>query len=386
LVEFGIDCKKLLKKFVKFHWAHYKNERHFIPPLNGELLGNRLLSMKGVLTPDHPLHARVEVNHWLALQHGKVVGRIAGGINRDFNEFHKVKAASFSFFESVNDQEVASKLLDAVAQWAKSRGMESLRGPGGQYSNATHEPWQGCLIDNFHDDPCLEMPFHKHYYASMFQKYGFRKMKDYYAIQMSKHHPFTESEGVFMDRLRKRSAVQTRPMKKDDIKGDVLKIIEIYNESWKYNWGFLPITKEEGQAMAEMLTMIAVPELIRFAMVDGREVAMIGFLPDFNETLALKKSIFGNSDLIRLLRMLAFRKGIRRYRFFFLGVLPEYKKKGFDAILSFEVRNELAALRPQADRVEASLLLEDNLPIIQLAVDRGLGHIYKTYRIYSMDI
>ncbi|MDH4262639.1 MAG: hypothetical protein OEV78_06310 [Spirochaetia bacterium] len=386
LIDFGLENKKLIKKFVKFHWTHYKGDNHFIPQLNGELLGNKLFSMKGVLTPEHPLHQHVEVHHWLAYKNGKIAGRIAGGINRRFNEFHNIKSASFSFFESIDDQEVADELFQAVAKWAKNKGMEDLRGPGGQYSNATHEPWQGCLIDNFHDDPCLEMPYHKFYYASLMEKHGFRKIKDYYAIQMSKHHPFTESEGVFMNRLKKRSNVQTRAMDKNNIKGDVLKIIEIYNESWKNNWGFLPVTKEEGEAMAEMLTMIAVPELIRFAMVDGKEVAMIGFLPDLNETFALKKSIFGNSDLVRLLRMFSNRKKIKRYRFMFLGVMPEYKKRGFDGILSFEVRTNLDIVRPAADRVEASLLLEDNIPIIQLATDRGMGHIYKTYRIYSKEL
>ena len=343
--------------------------------------------MIGVFTAEHPLHEHVDVHHWLAYKNEKIVGRIAGGINRRFNEFHKVKSASFSFFESIEDQEVASALFNAVKEWAKNKGMDSVRGPGGQYSNATHESWQGCLIDNFHDDPCLEMPYHKYYYASMMEKHGFRKLKDYYAVQMSKLHPFIESETVFMNRLKKRSNVQTRSMDKNNIKGDVLKIIEIYNEAWRYNWGFLPLTIEEGEAMASMLTMIAVPELIRFAMIDGKEVATIGFLPDLNETFALKKSIFGNSDLVRLLRMFIKRKKIRRYRFMFLGVLPEYKKKGFDAILSFEVRNNLGIVRPHADSVEASLLLEDNTPIIQLATtERGLGHIYKTYRIYSINI
>jgi hypothetical protein len=230
------------------------------------------------------------------------------------------------------------------------------------------------------------MPYHKYFYASLMQKYGFHKIKDYFAVLMSKHHPFTESEGMFMERLKKRSNIQTRPMDKNNIRADVLKIVEIYNESWKNNWGFLPVTKEEGEAMAELLTMIAIPELIRFAMVDEKEVAMVGFLPDLNEAFALKKSIFGNSDLVRLLRMLIFKKNIKRYRFMFLGVLPKYKNRGLDGILSFEVRNNLGSVRPKADRVEASLLLEENQPIIDLALDRGMGHIYKTYRIYSIDL
>jgi len=386
LVEFGLENKSLMKKFVKFHWKHYKGVKHYIPPLNGELLGNKLFSMTGVFTPDHPAHKHLEVSHWLAYKDKKLVGRIAGGINKRFNEAHNVLAASYSFFESIDDQEVANALFDAVAEWARNKGMKTLRGPGGYYSNATHEPWQGCLIDNFHDDPCLEMPFHHYYYASLMEHYGFRKIKDYFAVLMSKHHPYAEREKVFLDRLRKRGRITTRPMDKNNMKADVLKIVEIYNESWKYNWSFLPVTDEEGEAMAEMLTMIAVPELIRFAMVDGKEVAMVGFLPDLNEAWRLKKSLFGNSDLVRLLRMFIGMKKIERYRFMFLGVLPEYKNKGLDGILSFEIREELGKVRPKADRVEASLLLEDNYPIIELAVERGAGHIYKTYRIFEKEL
>jgi len=382
IVGFGLEDKKNIKKFAMFPWKHYKKDPHYVPRLTGELLGNKLLGMHGLLTDQHPYHEHAEVRHWLIYKSGKLVGRVSGAINQEYNKLHDIKLANFGFFECINDEDVSKALLDTVCNWAREKGMEVVRGPGA-YSNITHEPYQCCLIDNFHDDPCLEMPYHHPYYASLYEKYGFKKAKDYFAIEMSKHHPYTEKETRLMGLVKKRYKLETRPLNMKNMKKEVHTIVRLYNESWLNNWGFLPIKESEGDALADTLMLIAVPELIRFAMIDGKEIAVVGFLPDLHEKFVRKKSLFGNSDIIRIARMYLGKKNIERYRFMFLGVEPEYRHTGADSLLSFEIRLNLDKVRPKAKRVEASLLLEDNHAIINLAQKRGMGHINKTYRVYD---
>ena len=67
---------------------------------------------------------------------------------------------------------MAKELLDRAAAWAKERGMESLRGPGG-YSNATHEANQGVLIEGFAYPPTVELTHNPPYYGEVIEACGF---------------------------------------------------------------------------------------------------------------------------------------------------------------------------------------------------------------------
>ena len=383
IVGFGLDDKKNIKKFAEFPWNHYKDDPYYVPNLKGELLGNKILSIKGILTADHPYHEGAVVYHWLAYKDNKIAGRIAAAVNRDYNEYKKTKIANFSFFESIDDKEVATALFKEAGKWAKEKGMKTLRGPGA-YSNATHEPYQTCLVEGFDDSPCLEMTYNYKYYPDLYEGFGFKKAKDYVAITMPTDHPESHREERLMKMLRKKHKFETRPINPKKMKEEVTNhIVRIYNEAWAENWGFMPIKEAEADAMADVLLLIASPDLIRFAMIDGKEVAVVGFLPDLHEAFALRKSIFGNSDIVRLIRMFLTKTKIERYRFMFIGVLPEHKNTGADALLSFEIRTHIFKSLPKAKRLEASLLLEDNHSVINLAKRRGGGEVYKRYRVYD---
>jgi len=54
-----------LKDFVKFQWQLYRGDPCWTPPLNGDLLGHRLLGLKGLLTPKHPYHRHADVTHFM---------------------------------------------------------------------------------------------------------------------------------------------------------------------------------------------------------------------------------------------------------------------------------------------------------------------------------
>ncbi|MBN1643475.1 MAG: hypothetical protein JW856_01445, partial [Dehalococcoidales bacterium] len=101
-----------IKKFAGFPWSLYKNQTGWTPPLRGDLLGNRLLGLTGLLTKVHPYHQHAEVSHFLASRDGKPVGRISAAINRRFNEHYSSKIGFFGFFEVINEYEVAEALLD----------------------------------------------------------------------------------------------------------------------------------------------------------------------------------------------------------------------------------------------------------------------------------
>jgi len=155
-----------LREFVRFPWHLYKGDPCWTPPLNGDLLGNRWLSLNGLLTTDHPHHRHSEVTHFMAYRDGKPAGRISASINRQYNKFYNTSTGFFGFFETINDYEVTRTLLGCARQWVTNRGMTVLRGPG-EYSNATHER-QGILIDGFRFPPTTDLTHNPPYYGQIF--------------------------------------------------------------------------------------------------------------------------------------------------------------------------------------------------------------------------
>lgn len=109
--EIALDTPRI-KVFTDLPWRLYRRDRCWIPPLRGDLLGNRLLGLVGLLSRVHPYHRHAEVTHFLAWQDGKPVGRISAVINKRFNDHYDAHIGFFGFFEVIRDYEVAKTLLD----------------------------------------------------------------------------------------------------------------------------------------------------------------------------------------------------------------------------------------------------------------------------------
>lgn len=370
-----------LKGFVKFHWRLYRGDPCWTPPLNGDLLGNRLIGLKGLLTPKHPYHRHADVTHFMAWQGRQPVGRISAAINKQYNEYHNTSIGFFGFFEVINDYEVARTLLDYARRWVEERGLAVLRGPG-EYSNSTHER-QGILIDGFQYPPTVELTHNPPYYAQFLERYGFQKAKDYVAYVVDRNTSNISLLRRLAQKVSKSLNIETRALIQKELKAEVRLILNIYNEAWAQNWGFLPISAEEGDAIADSLRFIIDPGLVRFAFIDGEPVAVMGVIPDPNYALRPRWRWYGDSDFIRLARLLIMRRRIPRTRGMFFGIKPEFRKLGIPALLANEIMDYLLP-RHYSD-FDGSLILEDNEAIIKI-IDVFGGKYYKRWRIYDLSL
>ena len=370
-----------LKDFVKFAWKLYKGDPCWTPPLNGDYLGNSLLGLKGLLTPNHAYHRHAEVTHFMAWWGKEPVGRISAAVNRHYNEHHNSSLGSFGFFEVINDYEVARALLDHARDWVAERGMTVLRGPG-EYSNATHER-QGILIDGFQYPPTVELTHNPPYYQELLERYGFQKAKDYLAYILDK----TTWEIPLIKRMartaRKMVNLETRMIDIKKLRAEVRLIVHIYNEAWAQNWGFLPLSDEEADSIADTLQLIIDPQLVRFAYVDGKPAAVMGVIPDPNYALRPRWQWYGDSDLVRVARLLLMRRKIPRLRGMFFGIKPEYRLTGIPVLLADEIADHI--LQTYYSSCDASLMLEDNDAIIKVISAFG-GRYYKKWRIYDLPL
>lgn len=332
-----------------------------------------------MLTEKHPYHQHADVTHFLAWRGGEAVGRVSAAINHRFNEYHETRMGFFGFWDVIEDYEVAKALLDRAGEWLKSRGMKVMRGPG-EYSNATHER-QGILIDGFEHPPTVELTHNPPYYGEFLERYGFSKAKDYYAYIMDVQTPPPPRLKRLAEQVRKRRSIETRPLILKKLQDEVHLIVKIYNDSWAQNWGFLPITNEEAMMLADSLRLIVDPGLVQFAFVKGEPAAVLGAFPDPNYAFRPRWRWYGDSDLIRLTRLLRKSHNDRRTRLMFFGIRPGFRNLGIDALLYERVKEY--AIKKGYATCEASLLLEDNHLILRPSEFMGARR-YKTWRIYDL--
>ena len=384
IIQFDNKNKKMLKKFVKFAWVLYKGDEKWVPQLNMELLGNKIFKAVGLLTAEHPFHEHGEVTYFLAVQNGKTVGRIAGIVNHAHIEYHEEKAGFFGFFETIDNGEVVKLLLDNVYQWLKSKGMEIMRGPANFSSN---ESW-GLLVENFDDYPMVYTPYNKKYYEKLLLEYGFTKSMDLIGMFMRAQDVKEEDRErrarleKISNRVKQKHGITVRPVRLDkkSFHEEVGYIRHIYQNAWEKNWGFIPITEHEFDDAAVGMQMMLKPGLASLAFVNDEPAGFIVNLPDVNEISRLKKSIFGNSDLIRAIRVMLKKKNQKRVRLLLFGIVNKYRKIGLDSVLfvdSFRNAQELGI-----EDCEISWLLETNTLVIRHGEAMN-AYEYRKWRLYD---
>ena len=368
-----------MREFVAFHWRHYRGNPRWVPQLDADLLGNRLLGMPGLLTPRHPYHRDARATHFLAHRDGATVGRVSVVINERFDRHYGGRFAFFGFFETVDDAVVAQALLGAAAAWARALGATVLRGPG-EYANVTHER-QGCLVDGFEHEVWVEHTWNPPYYGPLIEAFGFAKAMDYHAYEIDLTKPLPAKLARIARVVAARSSLRTRPLDMRRFEEEVRLVVDIYNRAWAENWGFLPVEDWEAESLVRTLRPIIDPELVRFAFAGDRPVAVLGAFPDPSDLLRPRWRWPGDGDPVRLARLFAGRRRIDHCRLMFFGVVPGYRTAGADALLFSEVVGH--AERRGYVRADASLLLEVNTPVIR--VTEGMGwQRTKTWRIYDL--
>ena len=373
-VETAEDRKALLS----FPWTVYKDDPFWVPPIFSE-------RMHFTDPEKNPFFQHAEVQFYMALRGGKIVGTIAVFTNQLHNEYQNENIAFFGFFEVLEDYEAAEQLFKTAEAWAKERGHTALRGPA-QWS--TNDEC-GLLVDGFDDSPRILMTYNPSYYVDYIERLGYRYARDLWAYKLGVKE-FMNITGERLDKLttrileRKNITIYNLDMKKYD--EEVNKIKLLYNNAWSKNWGFIPMTDPEFDQLADELRSIIDPDLVFIAEKDGKTVGFSLTLPDLNEPLLLaypKPTTPEWWTMIKLVWHWKIRRKVSWIRVFALGVIPEYRNLGIDAL--FYYKSARAALNKGMKMGEMSWILDNNdlmnSPIIAMG-----GEVYKTYRYYEKDL
>ncbi len=164
-----VTTRKDLRAFVHFPNQLYKDNPCYVPQIE---------SMdRDTLTPEKNHAFEVcEGKYWLAYnEKGDVVGRVAGIINRKYNEKKKEKVCRFGWIDFIDDHNVSKTLLDTVEHYAKEKGMDTMNGPMGflEFDAA------GVLVEGFDKLPTAYGKYNAPYYEEHLTQLGYKKDADY---------------------------------------------------------------------------------------------------------------------------------------------------------------------------------------------------------------
>jgi hypothetical protein len=367
-----VQTGKQLAQFIDFPHDLYKDDPLYVPELH--------IAQRDLLTPGkHPFHKHSTLQLFLAWRDNRIVGRIAAILNNNHNEFNKTNDGFFGFFDSINDAGVAAALFQAAESWLKEKGTQTMIGPVNFSTNETC----GLLVNGFDSPPVAMMPYNKPYYEDLIAQQGLQKKVDLYAYKIT-DEAVNDKALKLMNLLKQRltqRGITIRNINMKDFKQEAERIRAVYNAAWDKNMGFVPMTREEFDYTAKDLKMIADPDFIQLAELNGKLIGISICIPDINQILIKIKR--GRLFPTGLIKLLTGRKKINVLRVMVLGVLEEYRKLGIEACFYGSIMEK--GFEKGMKWAEASWVLEGN-EMMNRAVEHINGKVYKTYRIYEKAI
>lgn len=220
------------------------------------------------------------------------------------------------------------------------------------------------------------------YYPKLVDSLGHKKAKDLVAWYIHHEAPIDQRLLRYSDRLQKRQGIKIRTLDISKYEEEVEKILEVYNDAWEKNWGFVPMNPDEFRHMAKDMKPIVVPEMLYLAEYQGEVIAFSLFLPDLN--LIMKKIPSGRLFPLGALKLFWYtkvnKKLVDRGRILTLGVKQKYRSLGVAPAMYIRYMQD--GPKNGFPQAECSWILEDNKPMSDGL--RLLGaKPYKTYRIYD---
>ncbi|HEX4111429.1 MAG TPA: dATP pyrophosphohydrolase [Stellaceae bacterium] len=372
-----VESARDVRQFIELPHRIYAGDPYWVAPLHNEI--RKLLSRK-----KNPFFLHSDAALWLAWHDGELVGRISAQINRLHLERYRDATGNFGFLEAFDDQAVFDALLATAENWLRARGMRRAVGP---YSLTINDDI-GVLISGFDMPPSALMGHSPPYYGARLEAAGYRKAKDLYAYRLD----IGEIKPEVRERMR-RIAERFNPdgritLRRLDLKRfeqEMRLVLDIYNDAWQDNWGFLPVTDEEARVLVAAIKPIIRPEQIVIAEMDGRTVGVIASIPNINEIIAdLNGRLlpFGWAKFLWRMRM----SPPKSVRVTLAGTLYELRDSPLSGGITTLLLEALVDtyFATGITGIECSWILEDNKGSI--GITRLFGKIAKTYRVYERDL
>ena len=273
LIVRPVETKADKKAFVNLAWDVYRDDPAWVPPLKDEV--------HGLITPGkNPWFEHAKAKLWLAERDGKPVGRISAQVDELVQEHMGQGTGQWGMLETL-DKEAAAVLIATAEAWLREQGMTSSMGPISL--SIWDEP--GLEIEGFDEPPTAMMGHHRPEYRQWIEDAGYEKVKDLLTYEVNIANWSDPKINRLIAAGERNKRIRIRMVDKSKFNEEARLILNLLNDAWSDNWGYVPLTESEIAYAGKKLKPIIYNELVRVAEYDGEPVAFMITLPDINELI-----------------------------------------------------------------------------------------------------
>ena len=334
----SIEIKRVTDKrdtFIQLHYDLYRGNQFDAPNLYRDEV-NTLSRDK------NSAFDFCEAEYFLAYRDGKVVGRVAAIINHRYNEQWQRPCVRFGWLDLIDDAEVMRALLNAVEEYGKQKGMKEIIGPLG----FTDMDPEGMLTYGFDQLGTMATLYNYEYYPRLMEQMeGYEKDNDYVEYKV-----FVPESGMpekmkrVAELTMERYNLHVRKLTKQDIFGPEKyghRVFEVINKTFGHLYGYSQMSEKQIDEYVDMyfkfieLDLICVIEDWNTPNHDCIGVGIT--IPSLTKALQKCRNgrlwPFGWWHIIRALKF----KKTDVVDCLLIGVLPEYRAKGANALLFYDL-------------------------------------------------
>jgi hypothetical protein len=319
---------------------------------------------------------------WVARRNGKPIGRIFAQIYRE--EFQPVKAsrAQFGCLDALNEPALIDALLDQAEGWLRDRGATIVDGP---YSPSVNSE-SGLLVDGFDAPPMVLMPWNPPYLKDALERRGYRKAQDLLSYRYDLSDRDKQGNDGILSRPEWKDRLAIRTVDLNNLADEVPVIVDIFNDAWSKNWGFVPFTVDEFMSTAKVLRWIIPPEVSFIVELDGAPQAIGIVLPNIPEVTSNSGGRLFPTGLIRMVwRLRKFKCKSALIALFGIRSALHRTAVGGAVLLAFIEECRRRSRLFDLEFLEIGWIIEDNYAI-RRPIELVGSRVHKVRRIYRKDL
>ena len=367
-----VNNKRDLKAFIYLPEKIHEGHKTWVPPIYME-------EWKYFDPKENKSFSYCEATLLLALRDGKPVGRIMGVINSRFNQARQEKTARFGYLETWEEEEVVRRLLTAVEEWAKEKGMNKIIGP---YGFTDQDP-EGFMIEGFENRATIATPCNYEWMPRMVESCGYTKDIDYFVYKLDVPEEIPDFYRRIYERIQRRGQYEIIEFRtKKQLKPWINPLFHLMNECYFEGgiYGYTPLDEEEMEALTKKYLPVVDPRFVKMVKKEGEIVAFIVGIPDMTEGIKKAKGRLFPFGFIKILRAAKKTKQLD----LLLGAIKEaYRGRGVDVLMGVHMLR--SAKKAGFDVMDTHHEMESNVKV-RAEMERMGGQIYKRFRIYQKSL
>ncbi len=314
-----------LLRFIKFPFKIYKDNPYWVPPIIKEELRS--------FSKNNPIFDNVEAKFYLAYKDDKIVGRIAGIVNKTEVRDQKKPKVRFGWYDVIDNIDVSRALIDVVIDFGKSHQLEYIEGPVG----FTNMDKAGMLTEGFDELATMIGLYNHEYYPKHLEALGFKKEAEWLEYKFQVKDANIDNASRLSGLIENRYNISSLSFETTkEVVPYADQMFDLLNLTYKDLQSFVPIEKFQVEHYKKKYLPLVNPEFIS-CVVDNSTNKLIAFaitIPSLSSAFQKAKGRLYPIGFLHLIKAL---KNSRNVEFYLIGVHPDFQNKGVTSLIFKEL-------------------------------------------------